>query len=640
MRLNKIQMSEQIKHECGIAMVRLLKPLEYYLANYGTALYGLNKLHLLMEKQHNRGQDGAGMACVKFDMHPGKKFVSRLRSNGENPIDDIFRKIYDKVRDLNEKSPERLKDVSWLKENLDFTGELFLGHLRYGTFGRYNMEYIHPVMRENNWITRNLVLAGNFNMTNVNELFQKLIDLGQYPVATSDTVTILEKIGHFLDEENEELYQQFRAQGLEKRDISPKIAENLNVARILANSSKYWDGGYALAGLLGHGDAFVLRDPAGIRPVYYYCDDEVVVATSERPAIQTSFNVPFESIKELKPGHALVIKKNGNVEECRIKGDMPRKSCSFERIYFSRGTDKDIYQERKKLGRFLVPAVLESIGYDLDHTVFSYIPNTAAVAYYGLLEELDSFCVGVQKKKLLEEKENLTEERIAEILSFKARVEKVAVKDAALRTFITSDVQRNDLVAHVYDITYGTLRKGIDNLVVLDDSIVRGTTLKRSILRILARLEPKKIVVASSAPQIRYPDCYGIDMAKLSDFVAFNAAIELLRESNQTNVINEVYRKCKETINNPPENPLNHVKAIYKAFTANQLSERISKLLTPQGINSEVEIIYQKIEDLHEACPDNLGDWYFTGDYPTRGGMLVACRSFVNYIEGKYERAY
>ncbi len=633
-------MSEQIKHECGIAMVRLLKPLEYYLANYGTALYGLNKLHLLMEKQHNRGQDGAGMACVKFDMHPGKKFISRLRSNGANPIEEIFRKIYDKVRDLNERTPERLKDIAWLKENLDFTGELFLGHLRYGTFGRYNMEYIHPVMRENNWITRNLVLAGNFNMTNVNELFQKLIDLGQYPVETSDTVTILEKIGHFLDEENEELYQWFRGEGHEKKDISPMIAEHMNISKILVNSSKYWDGGYALAGMMGHGDAFVLRDPSGIRPVFYYHDDEVVVATSERPAIQTSFKVSFESVKELKPGHALIIRKNGIVEEVRIKDDLPRKSCSFERIYFSRGTDEEIYSERKKLGRFLVPSILEAVGNDLDHTVFSYIPNTAAVAYYGLIEELNTYCTRVHAKKLLAEKDTLTEERIAEILSYQPRIEKVAVKDAALRTFITNDVQRDDLVAHVYDITYGTIQKGLDNLVVIDDSIVRGTTLKKSILKILARLEPKKIVVASSAPQIRFPDCYGIDMARLTDFVAFHAAIALLKETNQTHVINEVYRKCKETTDNPPEFPENHVKLIYKPFTATQISAKITQLLTPQGITPEVEIVYQKIEDLHEACPEHLGDWYFTGDYPTRGGILVACRSFVNYIEGKNERAY
>lgn len=640
MPLNKIDMSEQIKHECGIAMVRLLKPLEYYLANYGTALYGLNKLHLLMEKQHNRGQDGAGMACIKFDMHPGKKFVSRLRSNGANPIEEIFRTIYDKVKAIHERTPERLKDVHWLKENLDFTGELFLGHLRYGTFGRYNMEYIHPVMRENNWITRNLVLAGNFNMTNVNELFQKLIDLGQYPVETSDTVTILEKIGHFLDAENEDLYKWFRDEGHEKKDISSMIAENMNIGQILINSSKYWDGGYALAGMIGHGDAFVLRDPAGIRPVFYYKDEEVVVVTSERPAIQTSFKVAFESIQELQPGHALIIRKNGLVEEVRIKEDLPRKSCSFERIYFSRGTDKEIYNERKNLGRHLVPSILESVGYDLEHTVFSYIPNTAAVAYYGLIEALNDFCTDVQKKKLLEEKDRLSPERISEILSYKPRIEKVAVKDAALRTFITNDVQRDDLVAHVYDITYGTLRKGIDNLVVLDDSIVRGTTLKKSILKILARLEPKKIVVASSAPQIRYPDCYGIDMARLTDFVAFTAAIALLEDTRQTHVINEVYRKCKETIDNPPENPVNHVKAIYKPFTAAQISAKITELLTPKGIAPEVEIVYQSIEDLHEACPEHLGDWYFTGDYPTRGGVLVACRSFVNYIEGKNERAY
>ncbi len=633
-------MSDQIKHECGIALVRLLQPLEYYLSKYGTAIYGLNKLHLLMEKQHNRGQDGAGIACVKLDMEPGKRYINRARSNQQSPIDDIFRKVFDHLKEIREKCPHRLKDSVWLKENVAFTGELLLGHLRYGTFGRYNIEYIHPVMRENNWITRNLVLAGNFNLTNMGELFDKLVDLGQYPVETSDTVTILEKIGHFLDEENETLYQEFKKEGLLKRDISGLIARHLNIANILTNASKYWDGGYVLAGLLGHGDAFVLRDPAGIRPAFYYQDEEIIVAASERPSMQTTFHIPLEKIRELPPGNALIIKKDGSAAEFQIRKPVQRKSCSFERIYFSRGTDTDIYRERKKLGRFLVPAILDAVENDLENTVFSYIPNTAAVAFYGVLEALNDHCNGIARERILNLGRIPNAEELDDILSLRPRIEKVAVKDAALRTFITADLQRDDLVAHVYDITYGTIRKGIDNLVVLDDSIVRGTTLRRSILRILSRLEPKKIIVASSAPQIRYPDCYGIDMTRLGDFVAFQAAIALLKDTRQESVINEVYRKCREQENQSADEPVNHVKEIYKAFRTAQLSEKISALLRPKDISSEVVIVYQKIEDLHTACPDHSGDWYFTGDYPTPGGNRVACRSFINYIEGRSERAY
>jgi amidophosphoribosyltransferase len=633
-------MSDQIKHECGIALVRLLQPLEYYQAKYGSSLFGLHKLHLLMEKQHNRGQDGAGIGCIKFDMPPGKRYINRARSNESNPIDMIFRKVFDQLKDIKERCPHRLQDPDWLKENVDFTGELLLGHLRYGTFGKYNIEYIHPVMRENNWITRNLVLAGNFNLTNVNELFDKLIELGQYPVETSDTVTILEKIGHFLDEENEDLYQEFKNEGLQKKDISQQIAKHLNIRNILSNASKYWDGGYTLAGMLGHGDAFVMRDPAGIRPAFYYKDDEILVAASERPAIQTTLNVTVDTVKELKPGHALIIKKDGTISEQQIIKPAPRKSCSFERIYFSRGSDKDIYQERKKLGKFLCPAILDAVGHDLEHTVFSYIPNTAAVAYYGMIQEMDQYCNRLSREKIINLGHMPTVEELDKILSLRPRLEKVAVKDAALRTFITADLQRGDLVAHVYDITYGTIEKGVDNLVVLDDSIVRGTTLRQSILRILARLEPKKIVVASSAPQIRYPDCYGIDMAKLTDFVAFQAAIALLKSTNQGNVINEVYKKCKDQENTPKDKVVNHVKEIYKPFKAGQLAAKITELLTPKDISSEVVILYQKIEDLHAACPDHTGDWYFTGDYPTPGGNAVCNKSFINYIEGRQERAY
>ena len=633
-------MSDHIKHECGIALVRLLKPLEYYLAKYGTSFYGLNKLHLLMQKQHNRGQDGAGIAGIKFDLPPGNKYISRLRSNSATPIIDIFNKVYDRLNIIKKENPGRINDVNWLKQNVDFTGELFLGHLRYGTFGQNKIENLHPLVRKNNWMTRNLVLAGNFNLTNVDELFEKLIEYGQYPVETSDTITILEKIGHSLDEENENLYRKFKEAGKEKKQISPLIAKHLDVQKILTKSSVYWDGGYVITGLLGHGDAFVLRDPSGIRPAFYYKDDEIVAAASERPVIQTAFNVPVESIKEIKPGYALIIKKDGTTGEFLCKKPYERKSCSFERIYFSRGTDIDIYKERKKLGKSLMPAILRSVDYNLKDTVFSYIPNTAAVAFRGLAEELGKFCNEVKRDKIIQLGDNITPEKLDEILTLNPKIEKVAVKDVKLRTFITQDKQRKNLVAHVYDITYGTVKKGIDNLVVIDDSIVRGTTLKYSIIKILDRLCPKKIIVASSAPQIRYPDCYGIDMAKINDFIAFRAAIELLNETNQTHIINDVYKKSKEQEDFPKEQIVNYVKEIYKPFTAEQISEKISEMLTTKNIKAEVQIIYQTIEDLHLACPDHKGDWYFTGDYPTPGGNKVVNKSFINYIEGRDTRAY
>jgi amidophosphoribosyltransferase len=527
-----------------------------------------------------------------------------------------------------------------MKYNVDFIGELYLGHLRYGTFGKNSMLNIHPFLRENNWMTKNLVLAGNFNLTNVDELFEKLIDLGQYPVETSDTITILEKIGHFLDAENESLYRKFKKQGFPKREITKEIAKQLNIQRILKNSAEYWDGGYVIAGLLGHGDAFVMRDPNGIRPAFYYHDDEVAIATSERPVIQTTFNVPYESVKELKPGYALIVKKDGSVSEKQFRKPLEKRACSFERIYFSRGSDKDIYRERKKLGNFLAPSILKAIDYDLANTVFSYIPNTAIDAYYGLIEEINLFCNTIKKDRILQSRGKLTSIELDDILSLAPRAEKVAVKDMKLRTFIAQDSQRDDLAAHVYDITYGSIRKGKDNLVVLDDSIVRGTTLKQSIIRILDRLEPKKIIIASSAPQIRYPDCYGIDMAKLSDFIAFKAAIELLKESHQENIINEVYNKSKAQEQLPKEQIQNFVKEVYKPFTAVRISEKVSELLTPPSIKAKVEIIYQTIEDLHSACPKHTGDWYFTGDYPTPGGNKVVNKSFINYIEGKNIRAY
>ncbi|MCB2221381.1 MAG: amidophosphoribosyltransferase [Bacteroidetes bacterium] len=633
-------MSELIKHECGIVLIRLLKPLEFYLSKYGTSFYGMKKLHLLMQKQHNRGQDGAGIAGIKLDVPPGKSYISRFRSNAESPIKEIFSKVNDQITQITADNPKRLNDPQWLKDHVDFSGELFIGHLRYGTFGKNELSSLHPVIRANNWKTRNLVLAGNFNMTNVDELFRKLVEYGQYPVETSDTITILEKIGHFLDEENEALYQKFKSEGYTKVESTEKIASSIDVGKILANSAQNWDGGYAIAGMIGHGDAFVMRDPSGIRPAFYYQDDELIVATSERPAMQTAFNIDVDDIREIKPGHALIIKKNGDAEEFPFTKILPRKSCSFERIYFSRGTDRDIYLERKKLGQSLAPSILKAINYDLENTVFSYIPNTASVAFRGLAEALDVFCDEVKKDRIKQLEKKPDPEQLDTIFRLKPRIEKIAVKDIKLRTFITQDSDRDDLVGHVYDVTYGILRKGEDNLVVLDDSIVRGTTLKRSIIRILDRLGPKNIIIASSAPQIRYPDCYGIDMAKLNDFIAFRATIELLKETNQHEVINTVYQKCKAQETLPKEQVINHVKDIYKPFKAEEISDKIAEMLTESDIQSKVKIIYQSIEDLHEALPNDRGDWYFTGNYPTPGGNKVVNKSFINYIEGRNERAY
>ena len=633
-------MSDQIKHECGIALVRLLKPLEYYQSKYGTSFYGLKKMHLLMQKQHNRGQDGAGIAGIKFDLQPGHKYICRKRSNSSKPIIDIFNEIYNNINIIGEKNSERLRDTNWLKQNIDFSGELFLGHLRYGTFGKNEISNLHPLVRKNNWMTKNLVLAGNFNLTNVDELFNKLVEYGQYPVETSDTVTILENIGHFLDEENEKIYQKYKTQGFVKRDISYKIADELDVRKILEKSSIHWDGGYVIAGMIGHGDAFVMRDTSGIRPAFYYKNDEVVVVASERPVIQTAFNVPIDSIKEIKPGHALIIKKSGKTGEYQYKPAKENKPCSFERIYFSRGTDKDIYLERKKLGSTLVPEILKLVDYNLRNTVFSYIPNTAAVAFNGMIEGLTTFCNKVKADKIIQLGNEITKEKLEDILSITPRREEVAVKDMKLRTFITQDNQRDDLVGHVYDVTYGTIRNKKDSLVVIDDSIVRGTTLKQSIIKILDRLKPLKIIIASSAPQIRYPDCYGIDMAKLNDFIAFQAVIELLKETNQASIINEVYRKSKEQENKPKEEIINFVKDIYKPFSAEQISDKIAELLTPVGTQAEIKIIYQSIENLHKSIPNHKGDWYFTGDYPTPGGNKVVNKSFINYIEGINTRAY
>ncbi len=632
-------MSDQVKHECGIAFIRLLKPLEYYKAKYGTSFYGINKMHLLMEKQHNRGQDGAGIACIKLDTEPGMNYIDRVRSVAESPIKDVFSRIFKGYTAIQQKNPDLLHDVNWLKRNAQFTGELFLGHLRYGTFGGNSEEFLHPFIRYNNWKTRTLVVAGNFNLTNVDELFQNLIEIGQHPTETSDTITVLEKIGHYQDEEVARIYQANKAD-TSKQNMTHKIIEQMDVPQILRRSSKSWDGGYAMAGIMGHGDAFVLRDPAGIRPAFFYADDEIVVAASERPVIQTAFKLSADQVQEIKPGHALIVRTNGEYGQYQVLNPAERKSCSFERIYFSRGTDKDIYNERKALGRELVPQILNSLGHDMQNAVFSYIPNTASVAFRGLAEGLESYCNRIKSDLIMQKAGKLTQEELAEILNRRPRIEKVAVKDVKMRTFITQDTQRDDLVAHVYDITYGSVRSQKDTLVILDDSIVRGTTLKQSILKILDRLGPKKIMVVSSAPQIRYPDCYGIDMAKLTDFVAFNAAIQLLKDKHMDHVINEVYKNAKQELLKPKEEQVNVVRAIYDAFTDEQISAKISQMLTPNDIQAEVEIIYQTVENMHRAIPNDLGDWYFTGNYPTPGGNRVVNQSFVNFIEGKNQRAY
>ena len=601
-------------------------------------MYGLNKLYLLMEKQHNRGQDGAGVATIKFDVPPGTRYISRYRSTSPSAIKEIFGKINDKFANVHNKNPERLKDAEWVKRHVAFSGELLLGHLRYGTYGGNSIENCHPFLRQNNWITRNLVVAGNFNLTNVDELFQHLVELGQHPKEKADTVTVMEKIGHFLDREVENIFHKYKDLGHSNEEITGLIARDLDIQKILKDASKKWDGGYSMAGMFGHGDAFVLRDPNGIRPAHWYMDDEVVVVTSERPQIMTAFNIPAEKIQEIKPGHALIIRKNGDVVEKQVRTPKEKKSCSFERIYFSRGNDKDIYQERKNLGRQLTPSVLKSLDYDLKNSVFSFIPNTAEVAFYGMVEGLHHYLNTVKRHKILK-MENVADPELSEILNMQPRIEKIALKDAKLRTFITSDSQRGDMVSHVYDTTYGVVKPG-DNLVVLDDSIVRGTTLKQSIIKILDRLGPKKIVIVSSAPQIRYPDCYGIDMAKMGDFIAFQAAVELLRDNQMGDLLDEVYAKAKEQESYPADKVVNVVKEVYQPFTAEDISKKISQLLTPVGINAEVEIIYQSIEGLHNACPNNTGDWYFTGNYPTWGGNRVVNRSYMNYMEGKSVRAY
>ena len=633
-------MSEPIKHECGIALIRLLKPLSYYQEKYGTPFYGLNKLYLLMEKQHNRGQDGAGIATIKLDMKPGTRYISRHRAMGSKAVSDIFEYVQKKFVDVQENNPELLADANWLKENISFTGEVLMGHLRYGTHGKNSIESCHPFLRQNNWMTRNLVICGNFNMTNVDELLEQLYELGQHPKEKADTVTVLEKIGHFLDVENQEIFDSYNAKGLSNVEITHKIAEELDVANILRRSAKTWDGGYTISGIIGHGDAFVMRDPAGIRPAFYYADEEVLVVASERPAIQTAFNVPIGSVKEIKPGHALIAKKDGRISEEQFSQPLEQKSCSFERIYFSRGSDADIYRERKQLGRLLCPQILSAVNNDLENTVFSFIPNTAEVAFYGLVEGIHKHIKQVQKSKLLNRADKITDAELEAMLKMAPRVEKIALKDAKLRTFITQDADRGDMVAHVYDTTYGLIKAGQDTLVVLDDSIVRGTTLKQSILRILDRLQPKKIMVVSSAPQIRYPDCYGIDMSKMGEFVAFEAMISLLKEQGKEHLIQDTYQACLKAKATGSMKEKNLVQALYAHFTDEEISGRIAKIVTPTGINAQVEVIYQKLENLHAACPNHLGDWYFSGNYPTPGGNKVVNQAFMNWVEGNNQRAY
>jgi len=633
-------MSDQIKHECGIGILRLLKPLSFYQNKYGTWRYGINKLYLLLEKQHNRGQDGAGVLGLKLDMEPGLKYMSRKRSATSTPIIDCFNEIYNSIDNNLKKDPDKNNDTEWAKKNLDFASELYLGHLRYGTFGKNNVELVHPVLRTSNWRTKTLALAGNFNLTNVDELFKYLIEFGQHPKEYSDTVTALELIGLFIEEENQKLFREYKNQGYKNREISGLIEKHIDIAKVLRDSTQNWDGGYVMGGLIGHGDCFIVRDPWGIRPAYYYYDDEIFVAASERPAIQTTLNVFSENIKEVQPGSAIIIRKNGEINEQMIRLPEKKSPCSFERIYFSRGTDTDIYNERKKLGELLVPDILKEINYDFEQTVFSFIPNTSETAFYGMLKGLETYLNDYKQDEIKKKNGNLNDSELKKLLELRPRVEKIAVKDAKMRTFITQDEDRNELVEHVYDITYGTIIKHADNLVIIDDSIVRGTTLRQSILKILDRLHPKKIIIVSSAPQIRYPDCYGIDMAKISDFVAFQAAIELLKKNKKQKTIDDVYKQCKSQQNLPKEDIVNYVRNIYKDFNPEQIAGEIATIIKNDCINAKVSVIFQSIENLHKACPNNHGDWYFTGNYPTPGGNKVVNTSFINFYENKNERAY
>jgi amidophosphoribosyltransferase len=625
-------MSDTILHECGIALIRLRKPLSYYIDKYGPT-YAMNKMYILMEKQHNRGQDGAGIANIKIDQQPGFRFFSRYRSIKSQPVAHLFKKIGKKYKEAMKEGKEKFKDENWLKRNVAFTGELWLGHLRYGTHGKNSIENVHPFLRQNNWRSRNLVMAGNFNMTNVDELFDILVELGQHPKDKVDTVTVMEKIGHFLDEEVQQLFEKYKNQ-YSNREVSDIIENELDVARLLRRACKDFDGGYTMAGLIGSGSSFVVRDPSGIRPAYYYADDEIVVVASEKPAIKTAFNIDYDQINEITPGHALIINKAGDYAQHSIIPALEKTSCSFERIYFSRGTDPEIYRERKQLGKLLVPQVLKAINFDLKNTVFSYIPNTAETAFLGLMEGISDYLVSKQKEILIDGKPSM--DPIEEVIGFRPRMEKIVIKDVKLRTFITDDDHRDEMVAHVYDTTYEVVNKGKDTLVVIDDSIVRGTTLEKSILKMLDRLNPKKIVVVSSAPQIRFPDCYGIDMSKMGEFVAFRAMIKLLKEQGKDYLLGEVYEQC-QLQEGPPQN---YVKKLYKQFTPDEISDKIADIVRPEGMKAELQVVFQTIENLHKAIPNHSGDWYFTGNYPTPGGLRVANKSYVNYMDGKLVRAY
>ena len=631
-------MSDELKHECGIAHIRLLKPLDYYKKKYGSAFYGINKMYLLMEKQHNRGQDGAGFASIKLNVEPGKKFISRIRSIEKQPIQDLFSKINNRINSDLKNNPNLIKDTSKLKTSIPYVAESLLGHVRYGTFGGNSMENVQPLLRQNNWKHRNLILAGNFNMTNVAELFNNLIELGQHPKEYSDTITIMEKIGHCLDDAVRKMYKELKKEGYSKMECSELISDRLDISRVLKKASKNWDGGYVMGGLLGHGDSFVMRDPAGIRPAFYYKDDEVVVVASERPAIQNAFNIDIKYIKELEPGSAIIVKNKGEVTIKKINKKTDIKACSFERIYFSRGNDADIYSERKNLGKLIMPKVLNEINFDIKNTIFSYIPNTAETSFFGMIESLEEF-LNKKKTEAIIKNKKLSKEKIIDILSERPRIEKIAIKDAELRTFITEDNSRDDLVEHIYDVTYGVI-KHTDSLVIIDDSIVRGTTLKKSILKMLDRLKPKKIVVVSSAPQVRYPDCYGIDMANLDSLIAFKATLALLKDKKKYAIVKEIYNKCKDQINLPDKEIVNHVKDIYNMFTADDISDKIAEILSVHVNTSKVKIIYQSIENLHQACPNHTGDWYFTGNYPTPGGNRVVNNAFINFYEGNRKRAY
>ncbi len=627
-------MSESIQHECGLALIRLRQPLQYYYDKYGTSLYGLSKLQLLMQKQRNRGQDGAGIAVIKHDMPPGYRYISRKRAIGPNYLQKLFKQVH---KYFDKLSPEQMQDTDWMKMNLPYTGELLLGHLRYGTHGLNNIESCHPFLRKNNWMNRSLVLAGNFNLTNVDELFEELVDLGQFPKEKSESVTILEKMGHFLDDEVQRLFNWFKSDGCSNQEINELIVQNIDIQRIITRSCKKFDGGYVMAGMIGHGDAFVVRDPNGIRPAFYYQDEEVVVVASERPAIQTAFDILHHEIKEITPGHVLSIRKDGRIEEHAFQGRGKKSSCSFERIYFSRGNDRDIYTERKQLGAKLADRVLELVDYDFDHTVFSFIPNTAEIAHIGMVERCQEI-LSDRKRMAIEALENPKNGSLAKIFDQKVRVEKLVVKDAKMRTFIADELVRNTMVSHVYDVTYGIIENHVDTIVLIDDSIVRGTTLRDSIVRMVARLKPKKIIVLSSAPQIRYPDCYGIDMSIMSRFVAFQAMVALIKDRGLEDQMDEVYQLCKRDVEANVK--VNHVKKLYDNFSDEEISAKIAEMLTHDDLGCELEIVYQTVEDLNRACPDHIGDWYFSGDYPTPGGNGVVHQAFINFMEKRQVRAY